>query len=353
MKELKILAVVVFFALITYIGVEPFAHSQMHKHAKSFGFVYDGRSDIAVIDEKIEEVRKNAEESKDAKAKAEAQKEITALKKRQEDIKGFWQHVSKIASLQGDAGRGKNAVMSCVGCHAISSQGMAAPMDAVAAAGAYGVNPPDLSDAGALYDPNFLAAFILDPAHGAFVKQSAMPAGLGGDDQSIADIIAYLRSIAPKEISPKQAYESACGRCHAMRYAQWTQIGTVPKTKPDLLTRTDIGALQFKQKVATYQQSLAKYLGKLPPDLSIIVRARSEHFLETFVENPQSQLYGTAMPRVGVTKEAYEKIYRYLEEVGDPSKPKREAVGPWVIGFFFIFAILAYLWKQYHWRELH
>jgi len=75
--------------------------------------------------------------------------------------------------------------------------------------------------------------------------------------------------------------------------------------------------------------------------------------LETFVEDPQSQLEGTAMPRVGLTKEGYEKVEAYLEEIGDPSKPKREAVGPWVLGFFVIFTILAYLWKQAHWRDLH
>ena len=32
MRELKILAVVVALTLITYWGVEPFAHSQMHPH---------------------------------------------------------------------------------------------------------------------------------------------------------------------------------------------------------------------------------------------------------------------------------------------------------------------------------
>jgi ubiquinol-cytochrome c reductase cytochrome c1 subunit len=93
-------------------------------------------------------------------------------------------------------------------------------------------------------------------------------------------------------------------------------------------------------------------MGKLPPDLSIIIRARSKHYLETFVEDPQSQLPGTAMPRVGLTKEAYEKVEAYLEEVGDSSKPKREAVGPWVLGFFFIFTLLAYGWYKSQWKGL-
>jgi ubiquinol-cytochrome c reductase cytochrome c1 subunit len=318
MKELKILAVVVFFSLVTYYGVEPYAHSQMHKHVEGHGFAY---ADL------------NA------------------------------------SGKKGNAEKGKELVMgagACLGCHSLTAENMPAPMDAVSAAGAYGVNPPDLSVAGALYDEKFLANLIANPAHALKVehkfdvnagKMHPMVAffGAGGDkDQEIADMVAYLKEIGEKQkVTPKVAYENACGRCHAMRYAKWTQIGTVPKTKPNITTHQDIEKLKFDQQVATYQESLAKYMGKLPPDLSIMIRARSKHFMETFVEDPQSQLAGTAMPRVGLSKEGYEKVEAYLEEIGDPSKPHREAVGPWVLGFFFIFTILAYLWKQAHWRDLH
>ena len=160
-------------------------------------------------------------------------------------------------------------------------------------------------------------------------------------------MVAYLKSIAPKEIKPKEAYEMACGRCHAMRYDKWTQMGETPKFKYEK------DELAYKVKVLEYQDHLKKYMGKLPPDLSIIIRARSEDFLKTLVENPQSQLPGTAMPRVGLTKEGYEKVVKYLEEIGDPSKPKREALGPWVILYFVIFAVLAYLWKKSVWKKLH
>jgi len=299
MKELKILAVVVFFTLVTYWGVEPFAHSQMHKHVEGKDFKY-------------------------------------------EDLK---------AAPKGDAAKGKNLVAACTGCHGIKSQGIKPPMDAMASAAAYGVNPPDLSNAGAIYDTKFLVSFLQNPAHATKVKKFAMPPS-AGSAQDAADIAAYLKSIAPKEVSPKEAFETACGRCHAMRYAKWTQIGTVPNTKPNIKTGQDLELLKFKQKVAEYQDHLAKYMGKLPPDLSIIIRARSKHFLETFVEDPQSQLPGTAMPRVGLTKEAYEKVETYLEEIGDSSKPKREAVGPWVLGFFFIFTLLAYGWYKSQWKGL-
>ncbi len=299
MKELKILLVVLVFVGITYYGVEPYAHSVMHKHVEGKDFKY-------------------------------------------EDLK---------APPKGNAEAGKAKIAACAGCHGIEKAGMKAPMDAMASAAAYGVNPPDLSLAGALYDTKFLVDLMQNPTHATHTKKFAMPPS-ASSAQDAADIAAYLKSIAPKEVTPKEAYEVACGRCHAMRYAKWTQIGTVPKTKKNIKTGQDPDLMKFNLKVAEYQDHLAKYMGKLPPDLSIIIRARGKHYLETFVEDPQSQLPGTAMPRVGLTKEGYEKVEAYLEEIGDPSKPKREATGPWVIGFFVIFTLLAYGWYKSQWKGL-
>jgi len=311
MKELKVLAVVVFFSLLVYWGVEPFAHGQMHKHVESDNFAY---SDLPKI------------------------------------------------TKEGDAANGGDLVMgagACIGCHSINSQGIPAPMDAVTAAATYGVNPPDLSNIGALYNEKFLAALFKNPAHALNVEHKFDPAsgkmhpmvpfyGAGGDiDQEVADMVAYFKSIAPKELSAKEAFDDACGRCHAMRYDHYTQLGDTPEFKYEK------DALAHQIKLLEYQEHLKAYMGKLPPDLSTIIRARSADFLETFIENPQTQLPGTSMPRVGLSKEGYEKVEAYLTKIGDPSKPQREALGPWVLGFFVIFSILAFLWKKYQWRDLH
>ncbi len=40
MRELKILAVVIFFTAVVYWGVEPFAHSQMHPHVAPADFAF-------------------------------------------------------------------------------------------------------------------------------------------------------------------------------------------------------------------------------------------------------------------------------------------------------------------------
>ena len=322
MKELFILAVVTVFTLLTYWLVEPFAHSQMHKHVESEGFAY---------------------------------KDLPALTK------------------QGNAARGKDLVMgagACVGCHSIKVAGMPAPMDPVTAAQSYGVNPPDLSNAGVVFDPKFLAALIKNPAHALLLehkynaesgKTYPMPQfyGAGGDmDQEVADMVAYLQSIAvPKDkLTPDMAFETACGRCHAIHYPYeldgkihpaWTQIGEKPafKHKQD--------ELAFETKVLDYQDALTKYLGTLPPDLSMYIRSRGEHYIKTFVEDPQAYLKGTAMPRVGVTAEAADKVIEHLENVGDSKRHMRESVGKNVMIFIIIFAIFAILWKKEVWKELH
>ncbi len=313
MKELFILAVVTVFTLVTYYLVEPFAHSVMHKHVESEHFAYA---------------------------------DLPALTK------------------TGDAARGKDLVMgagACSRCHSISVAGMPAPMDAVTSAQSYGVNPPDLSNVGVVYDAKFLAALIKNPAHALKVEHKYTPesgkvhpmaffAGAGGDiDQEIADMVAYLQSIAVKQdkLTPKMAFETACGRCHAMKYENWTQIGEKPafKMKKD--------ELAFDIQVIDYQDALTKYMGKLPPDLSMYIRSRGEHYISTFVENPQHLLEGTAMPRVGVTAASADKVIEHLADAGDTKRFEREEVGKKVMIFIVIFALFSYLWKRSIWKDLH
>lgn len=313
MKEFKILAVVVFFTLVTYWLVEPFAHSQMHAHVESEGFTYN---------------------------------DLPAMTK------------------TGDAARGAELVMGaggCIGCHSIETAGFPASMDAVSNSAAYGVNPPDLSNAGAVYDAKFLAALIKDPAKTLMVEHKftpessrvyPMPAfyGAGGDiDQEVADMVAYLQSIAPKpdQVTPAQAFDTACGRCHAVKYENWTQIGMVPAFKKER------DRLFYLTQLEDYKENLVKYMGKLPPDLSMYIRSRGEHYLSTFIENPQNLLHGTAMPRVGVSAEGAHKVLEYLEQAGDPKHEERNSLGVWVMIYLLVFTAAAYLWKREIWKELH
>ena len=328
MRELKIAAVVVAFSLLTYYLVEPYAHHEMHKKVdaqgveikvESHGFTYDGSDDVL-----------EAERKGDA---ALAQKK-----------KAFWAEVAEVSKLKGDAAAGEAGFALCLGCHTGTGTNMG------------GVVPPSLDHAGKIYDKNYLIALLKDPAMASNVDHKYAdtmmhPMGsiksMMSDNQQIADVVAYMLEKKAAEVTPKEAYTEACMRCHALRYANMTQLGDTPAFKQEK------EALAYQIKVLDEQDAIKAYMGKLPPDLSMIIRARGEHFMETFIENPQSQLAGTSMPRVGLNHEGYEKVKEYLTEVGDPSKKARENLGPWVIGFFVLFALLAFLWKKYQWRELH
>ena len=294
MRELKILAVVVVLTLVTYWGVEPYAHSIMHPHVSAADFTFaDTKEDVA-------------------------------------DVK----------ALKGDVANGEVLVTSnCTACHSIESKGFPKVMDNATAASAYGVTPPDLGSAGKLYNADYLAAFVKDPAKASktshkFVdgKVHPMPQFNWMQPQEIADIVAYLQSIAPKEMTDKEVFTDACQRCHSIKYADMKGGSMAAFTPKD---------------------DIKKYMGKLPPDLSQMIRSRGHHYLETFVNDPQKHLEGTAMPRVGLTQEAQEQVVSYLEEIGDSKKAQREELGPKFLIYLVIFAIFAFLWKASKWRDVH
>jgi ubiquinol-cytochrome c reductase cytochrome c1 subunit len=290
MREFKILAVVVFFTGVLYWGVEPFAHSQMHPHVDAPDYTF---SDVDGLNGKT-----------------------------------------------GDAQNGASLVqMNCIACHSIEKAGFPQMMDNASAAAAYGVVPPDLSTAGLIYDENYLAAFVKDPvkatktAH-AFVdgKVHPMPAYGWMQPQEIADIVAYLKSIAPTELSNKEVFQDACQRCHSIKYGDFYGGSMVAKTPAG---------------------NIKSYMGKMPPDLSQYIRSRGDNWLHEFINDPQKHLHGTAMPRVGLTKAAEDQVVAYMTEVGDSSKEKRAALAGPFLGYLVIFAIFAWLWKAKIWREVH
>lgn len=290
MRELKILAIVVFFTGVLYWGVEPFAHSQMHPHVEAPDYSF-------------------------------------------KDTDG-------LNGLSGDATKGAELVAAnCTACHSIEKAGFPPIMDNASAAASYGVVPPDLSSSGLIYDENFLAAFIKDPAKATktahkFVDGGVHPMpGYGWmQPQEIADMVAYLKSIAPKSMTNKEVFVDACQRCHSIKYGDFFG-GSMTAFTPD--------------------ENIKTYMGTLPPDLSQYIRSRGENYLHEFINDPQKHLHGTAMPRVGLTKAAEDQVVAYMTEVGDSKKPEREALAGPFLGYLVIFAIFAWLWKAKLWREVH
>jgi ubiquinol-cytochrome c reductase cytochrome c1 subunit len=284
MKELKILLVIVVLVLIGYWGIEPLAHSIMHKE----------------IEESIK-------------------------KYNLPDFK--FSDLPEPAVKVGDPAKGKEATkMFCTSCHGIKVEGIKAPMDPKTAAASFGVVPPDLSNIAAVMDEKFLINFLKDPQRATENPKFAMPA-LGLNDQQAADITAYLKAISKKDMTPKEKTVEACVRCHSIKYQ--------------------------KIYAETPAENLKKYLGKVPPDLSIIYKAKGEEYLQAFINRPGKVLHGTSMPRLGIDEESQHEIVKYLEEIADPHKEQRQKVGLYVLLYMLVMVGLTYAWKKKIWKNVH
>lgn len=352
MRELKVLAVVVALTLITYWGVEPYAHSEMHPAVSPAEYKFDvadketSKANVENAKKELEKAEKNAEKSNDSnkaaneKALKNAKEDLASLEKFETSINEFWAGNEEALKLTGNVANGEVLVTSnCTACHSIEAKGFPQTMDNATAGSAYGVTPPDLGSSGKLYSKEYLVAFIKNPAIASkvqhkFVDDKAHP--MPGYDwmqaQEISDMVAYLESIAPKDMTNKEVYADSCQRCHAIKYADM-QKGSMA--------------------AFTAGKDVTEYMGKLPPDLSQYIISRGHEYIGNFVNDPQKLLEGTAMPRVGLTKEAQDQVIAYLEEIGDPKKAEREELGPKFLIYFVIFAIFAFLWKGSRWRDVH
>jgi len=230
--------------------------------------------------------------------------------------------------VAGDPSKGRELFKAnCASCHSLKADGIEAGMDKKTAELSFHVVPPDLSNIAAIVEEHFLANFIRDPQNATKNPKFAMPPmGYLTNDQ-IGDIIAYLKSTAKKELTGEEILHDACTRCHSVKYQ--------------------------KIPVLTSPEHLKTYLGKIPPDLSLMGRAKEHEYLITFINNPQVLLPGTTMPRLGLTQEATEKVVAYLEQIADPYKEQRKKIGMWVLIYMLIGVVITYAWKKKIWKNIH
>ena len=276
MRELKIFIIVVILTGVTYWGIEPYAHNVMHPHVGAADYDF-GAEDINQAKSVVEARQKALDATKalnDEKKVAGAQKDLEEAQKSLEDYTAFWNDIKAINLAKGDATKGAETFASagCAGCHGVEAAGMPTAMSAAELSEAYGVVPPDLISAGAIYDEHFLAALIKDPTKALKLTHKfndetpyPMPAffGAGGEDPNaeIADMVAYLKSIAPKEISDEKVFLDACQRYHDMKYEN--------------------------KYVLTNRVNLAAYMGSNPPDLSMMIRSKGDDYLHKFINDTQ------------------------------------------------------------------
>jgi len=374
MRDFRILGLLIICVAILYIGVEPYAHTKLHPQVAPADYNF-ANEDLALAASDVkaaEEAVKKAEETYKKKSNSDNEAALNGAKATLEEKKAFqdkytifWNDINKIDFAKGDPVRGAETFMNagCIGCHGVKAAGFEAPMDENLSTEAYGVNPPDLSLAGRIYDEKFLAALIIDPTMALklthkFGDERPFPMtqffGVGGDiHEEVADIVAYLKSIAQTNeqlvaeqkallgikdevrltkaqqdfLSSRAVFSAACQRCHDVKYDKISSEGS--------------------------KELVAAYMGSTPPDLSMMIRSKSKSYLHEFMNDTQKMLPGTSMPRVGLTKLAEDEVVAYLEAVGDSKKKERQSVSINIMIFFAIMSVFAYLWKQYIWRNLH
>ncbi|GGI79096.1 cytochrome c1 [Shewanella gelidii] len=200
-------------------------------------------------------------------------------------------------------------------------------------------------------------------------------------------------------------FQKYCSGCHSTKYQRYSRVAE------DLDISIDDMKAKYKyndSKVGSLMENAipakdaAKWFGATPPDLTLVARVRGEDwvysYLKGFYKDP-SRPFGVnnrVFPSVGMphvleelqgvsepvfetqqidgvevqtlkeltpatggsmTAEEYDQaakdITGFLVYSAEPIRLERESTGVWVMGFLFIFFIVAYLLKKEYWRDVH
>lgn len=207
-----------------------------------------------------------------------------------------------------------------------------------------------------------------------------------------------------------------CSGCHSLAFMRYNRmakdIGILDrngqldkKTLKDNLIFTDAGIADTLQ-IAMSKKDAKSWFGVAPPDLSLVARSRGIDWLYTYLLDfyqDHTRPWGvnnllfneTAMPDVlvnlrgqqvaryrtqmitmnGITTPvqtidrlvllqpgiltpqqfdaSVADLVNFLAYVGEPARRERKHLGPWVLGFLLIFAVLTYLLKKEFWKHIH
>jgi ubiquinol-cytochrome c reductase cytochrome c1 subunit len=196
-----------------------------------------------------------------------------------------------------------------------------------------------------------------------------------------------------------------CLSCHSaalMRYERMGQdLGIDEKLVAENLMFTG-GKVGDLMTVATSPQDAKEWFGTVPPDLSVIARARGDDWLYTYLRsfyrddsrhtgvnnlvfpdvgmpNVLWELQGVQEPVITTVKHedgtevktvdlelvepgklsprefdrAVRDLVNFLDYMGEPAKYERRHLGVKVVLFLLVFLVLAYLLKREFWRDVH
>jgi ubiquinol-cytochrome c reductase cytochrome c1 subunit len=190
-----------------------------------------------------------------------------------------------------------------------------------------------------------------------------------------------------------------CLSCHSASYMRYNRLSMDLGLDEDMvmenLVFTD-AKFADTMEIAMRPDDAVKWLGKMPPDLSLAGRSRGADWLFSYMKSFYQDesggwnnlvLKNASMPHVfwqlqGIQKpvyvtndgheaidhltlaepglqspEEYEETVRdlvsFLDYLGEPAKLKRKNIGIWVMLYLAFFALLAYALKAEYWRDVH
>jgi len=196
-----------------------------------------------------------------------------------------------------------------------------------------------------------------------------------------------------------------CLSCHAAALMRYERIGKDLGIKEKLVAENLVfsgGKTTDLMTVATHPDDAKEWFGTVPPDLSVIARARGVDWLYNYMRSfylDDSKITGVnnlVFPDVGMpdvlwelqgwqepvihtvknedgsetnavtlelvkpgllTPKEYDRAIRdlvnFLDYMGEPAKHERRALGVKVIMFLLLLLVLAYLMKREFWKDVH
>jgi len=201
-----------------------------------------------------------------------------------------------------------------------------------------------------------------------------------------------------------QLYMNYCMGCHSLKYQRYQRVAqdldlTDAQVEKNLIfSDQKIGA---RMEIAMQAEEGKQWFGVAPPDLTLLVRARSADWLYTYLKSfyqDESRPWGvnnTVFPDVGMPhvllnlqgkqRAIYETIQQplgeqekivaleliepgqlspaeydtavadlvnFLSYSAEPIKLKRQRLGLWVMLFCILFIVVTYLLKKEYWRDI-
>jgi ubiquinol-cytochrome c reductase cytochrome c1 subunit len=196
-----------------------------------------------------------------------------------------------------------------------------------------------------------------------------------------------------------QTFVNYCLSCHAASYMRYNRLAEDLELDEELVMENLVFAdvkIGETMTVAMRADDATAWLGKAPPDLSLVSRSRGSDwlytYLLTFYQDPsggwnnltfpnasmphvlwplqgiQKPVYAThdghevidhlTLAKPGIeSPEEYEDTVRdlvtFLKYLAEPSEVKRKNTGVWVLLYLALFALVSYALKAEYWRDVH